>query len=193
MRIYFCGSHSTGKTTLARYVSDRWKIPMISEVARTVMAKNEKSLAEIRADIKMVNIYQETVFKNQLELEKGKTDFVSDRCGLDALAYTAEHSSILNDHFCSPETLEYTETLKKQDAVVFFVRPSKETVKADGVREELTWEGIIRIDSHVKFMLQGFRIPHIQISTANMQERVGLVEYVIGMKTEREEVEKLLK
>ena len=33
MRIYFVGSHATGKTTLCRFVSRRYGLPMITEVA----------------------------------------------------------------------------------------------------------------------------------------------------------------
>ena len=44
MRIYFVGSHATGKTTLCRYVSRRYGLPMISEVARAVLAEMETAL-----------------------------------------------------------------------------------------------------------------------------------------------------
>ena len=51
MRIYFVGSHATGKTTLCRYVSRRYGLPMITEVARGVLAEMETSLDHLRADI----------------------------------------------------------------------------------------------------------------------------------------------
>ena len=35
-RVYLVGAHSTGKTTLARYIRDHYGLPMISEVARSV-------------------------------------------------------------------------------------------------------------------------------------------------------------
>jgi hypothetical protein len=38
MRIYFVGAHATGKTTLARYVRDRYGLKLISEVARSILA-----------------------------------------------------------------------------------------------------------------------------------------------------------
>src|SRR5262249_20129426 len=44
MRIYFVGSHATGKTTMCRYVSRRYGLPMITEVARAVLAEMETSL-----------------------------------------------------------------------------------------------------------------------------------------------------
>ena len=39
IRIYFVGAHATGKTTLARYVRDRYGLTLISEVARTLLAE----------------------------------------------------------------------------------------------------------------------------------------------------------
>ena len=39
MRIYFVGSHATGKTTMTRWVSRRYGLPMITEVARSVLAE----------------------------------------------------------------------------------------------------------------------------------------------------------
>ena len=35
-RIYFVGAHSTGKTTLARWVRDRFDLPMIAEVGASI-------------------------------------------------------------------------------------------------------------------------------------------------------------
>ena len=42
-RIYLVGAHSTGKTTLARWIRDRYRLPMISEVARGVLAAADPS------------------------------------------------------------------------------------------------------------------------------------------------------
>ena len=50
MRIYFVGSHATGKTTLCRYVSRRYNMPMISEVARAILAEMETALEALRTD-----------------------------------------------------------------------------------------------------------------------------------------------
>ena len=48
MPIYLVGAHSTGKTTLARWVRDAFGLPMISEVARGVLAEMEAQLDSIR-------------------------------------------------------------------------------------------------------------------------------------------------
>src|SRR3954469_10443133 len=97
MRIYFVGSHATGKTTLCRYVSRRFGLPMISEVARAVLAEMESSLDALRTDMDLVAEYQERVFARQVAIEKlHEGRFVSDRA-FDNLAYAAEHTTVVAD------------------------------------------------------------------------------------------------
>ncbi len=72
MRIYFVGSHATGKTTLCRYVSRRYGLPMISEVARAVLAEMEMSLDSLRTDIDLTAEYQRRVFARQIAVERMK-------------------------------------------------------------------------------------------------------------------------
>jgi len=95
LRIYLVGAHATGKTTLARYIRDRYGIPMISEVARGVLAEMEARLDALRSDIGLVNHYQQQVFERQLEAESQQQgSFVSDRAFCN-LAYAGHHSTIL--------------------------------------------------------------------------------------------------
>ena len=68
MRIYFVGSHATGKTTLCRFVSRRYGLPMITEVARAVLAEMEASLETLRTDMTLVGEYQKRVFARQIAL-----------------------------------------------------------------------------------------------------------------------------
>ncbi|MEO8548928.1 MAG: AAA family ATPase, partial [Kofleriaceae bacterium] len=93
MRIYFVGSHATGKTTLCRYVSRRYGLPMISEVARAILAEMETALEVLRTDMELVAEYQERVFARQVQVERShEGKFVSDRA-FDNLAYVAEHTT----------------------------------------------------------------------------------------------------
>src|SRR5881392_1339435 len=97
MRVYFVGSHATGKTTMCRYVSRRYGLPMITEVARAVLAEMETSLDVLRTDIDLVAEYQKSVFERQIAVEKlHQGGFVSDRAFCN-LAYAAEHTTILGD------------------------------------------------------------------------------------------------
>jgi len=178
-RIYLVGSHSTGKTTLARWVSQRYKLPMLPEAARMILSEMEASLDSLRTDLDLVNTYQEKVFKKQLEMEYVlKGGFVSDRA-FDNIAYAAEHSNVTNSLVTSVEFQGYMKWIK-EEGKVFFLRPHQELLKNDGVREKVIWESVIRIDGMIKLMLEMYSIPYIPINCMSMQERVRTVEFVLG-------------
>lgn len=180
MKVYFVGSHSTGKTTCARYVSEKYKLPMITEVARAVLSEKELHLDTLRYDLKLVNDYQGAIFHRQIEEEAKYKDYVSDR-SFDCLAYAAQHSGILNGLLRAPQLDQYLDALKQPDSFIFFVRPSKATLKADGVRETINWDGIVAIDAMVKFMLEMWDLRYFQINMDNMQERVRLINGVLSL------------
>ena len=180
MRVYFIGAHSTGKTTCARYVSEKYKLPMITEVARAVLSEKELHLDSLRYDMNMVDDYQRSIFYRQIQEEKKHPDFVSDR-SFDCLAYAAQHTRILAELMYTSELSDYIGSLRRPGVFIFFVRPSKATLKADGVRESLNWDGVVSIDAMVKFMLEMWQIPHFQINMENMQERVQLINSVLSL------------
>ncbi|CAN5914890.1 hypothetical protein BH11MYX2_BH11MYX2_20470 [soil metagenome] len=178
MRIYFVGSHATGKTTLCRYVSRKYGLPMISEVARAILAEMETGLDALRTDMDLVEEYQERVFARQVAVERQHDGrFVSDRA-FDNLAYVAEHTTnafaMMNDQ----RFLEYMRWVK--EGVVFFLRPHKELLKDDGVRAGVAWESVLRIDGMVKLMLEQHGISYLPIESVSMQERVRAVEFVLA-------------
>ncbi len=179
MKVYFVGSHSTGKTTCARYVSEKYQLPMITEVARAVLSEKELQLDTLRYDMGAVDEYQKAIFGRQLLEESKYPFFVSDR-SFDCLAYAAQHTRILPNLISSPELTSYLEVLRAPDSFIFFVRPSKATLKADGVRESLTWDGVVAIDAMIKFMLEMWRLRYFQINIDNMQERVRFIDSVLA-------------
>jgi hypothetical protein len=149
---------------------------MITEVARAVLSEKELRLDSLRYDMELVNDYQRSIFWRQLEEEAKHDKFVSDR-SFDCLAYAAQHSQVLPELIRRPELHKYIEGLRGQ--FIFFVRPSKATLTADGVRESLTWDGVVAIDAMVKLMLSMWDLPHYQINMDNMQERVKLIDSVL--------------
>lgn len=180
MKVYFVGSHSTGKTTCARYVSEKYSLPMITEVARAVLSEKELHLDTLRYDMKLVDEYQGAIFLRQLLEESKQKEYVSDR-SFDCLAYAAQHSRILHDLLKSPELTDYIDRLRDLDSFIFFVRPSKATLKADGVREAINWDGVVAIDTMVKFMLEMWDLRYFQINMENMQERIRLIDGVLSI------------
>lgn len=177
MRIYFIGSHATGKTTMTRYVSRAWGLPMITEVARSVLSELESSLDSLRTDMALVAEYQRRVFERQMQVERLQPGgFVSDRA-FDNLAYAAEHTTILGDLISTEQFREYMKWVA--EGVVFFVRPQKDLLKEDGVRASVTWESVLRIDGMIKWALESYRVPYLPIESSLMQERVRAIEFVL--------------
>lgn len=178
MRIYFVGAHATGKTTMTRYVSRRFGLPMITEVARAVLAELETTLDALRTDVDLVAEYQRRVFERQVQVERQQgTGFVSDRA-FDNLAYAAEHTLIFGDLVNSDMFKSYTEWVAQ--GIVFFLRPQRELLKDDGVRAGVTWDSVLRIDGMIKLMLEQGRIPYLPIESASMQERARAVDFVLN-------------
>ena len=177
MQIYFVGSHSTGKTTLCRYVSNRYQLPMITEVARSVLAEMETSLDALRTDIDLVGEYQARVFHRQIEVEKAQNGpFVSDRT-FDNLAYAAEHTTVLSKLLNETQFTDYMDWVRQ--GIVFFLRPHKPLITQDGIRSNLSWEAIVRVDGMIKLLLEQYNIEYLPIESMCMQERVRAIEFVL--------------
>jgi nicotinamide riboside kinase len=177
MRIYFVGSHATGKTTLCRYVSRRYGLPMISEVARAVLAEMETGLDALRTDMDLVAEYQERVFARQVAVEKLHDErFVSDRA-FDNLAYVAEHTTNAAAMMNDQRFIDYMKWVS--NGIVFFLRPHQSLLKDDGVRAGVSWDSVLRIDGMVKLMLEQHRVSYLPIESVSMQERVRAVEFVL--------------
>lgn len=179
VRIYLVGAHATGKTTLARWIRDHYGLPMISEVARGVLAEMEAQLDALRSNVALVDRYQREVFERQIEAEERQTgSFVSDRAFCN-LAYAGHHATVLGEIATDPRLATYLQSVR--GGVVFFLRPHQELVVGDGVRAGVEWEEVVRIDGMVKLLLELFRIPYIPVASLAMQERVRLMERVLDL------------
>ncbi len=188
-RIYLVGAHSTGKTTLARWIRDEYGLPMISEVARGVLAELEAKLGSLRTDIALVDTYQAAVFERQIAAEDAQAgSFVSDRAFCN-LAYAAHHATILRRTFEDPRLQSYME--KVRTGIVFYMRPHQELLAEDGVREAANWEEVLRIDGMVKLLLELFDVPYIPVASLSMQERIRLVKRVFTLAGISKEAEAL--
>jgi nicotinamide riboside kinase len=177
MRIYFVGSHATGKTTLCRYVSQTYGMPMISEVARSVLAEMECSFDAMRTDMELVSQYQRQVFARQVATEQQhKERFVSDRA-FDNLAYAADHTPIFADMVEDSGFADYMKWVA--GGIVFFLRPHKSLLVEDGVRAGVDWDSVVRIDGMVKLLLEMYRVSYLPIESVSMQQRVRAVRFVL--------------
>ena len=178
-RIYLVGAHATGKTTLARWVRDQYALPMITEVARGVLAEMEAQLGSLRSNVDLVDEYQVAVFERQLNAEASLPgSFVSDRAFCN-LAYAAHHATILPQIFKDPRLEEYMRSVRS--GIVFFLRPHKSLLAPDGVREDCDWDEVVRIDGMVKLLLELFDVPYIPVASLSMQERIRLMGRVLDL------------
>jgi nicotinamide riboside kinase len=182
MRIWLSGAHSSGKSTLARYISQKYKLPMISEAARMILSENEQDINTLRYDLDTVDNYQRQVFNRQLIEEQKHFAFVSDRSALDAMAYSCAHSRIFPELLASPDLQPYLDGLRAPNSIYFFVSPCHETLAEDGVREVINWESIVSIHAMLKVLLEMFGIRYFSISTSSMIERVKLIDSVLSIK-----------
>lgn len=176
-RVYFVGAHSTGKTTLATWVADAYKVPMIPEVARTIMREWGSSLDRIRMNPATADRFQVMIFNRQLMAEDGFERFVSDRA-CDHLAYAAEHSRVAAAIIHDPRMTHYMRRMA--ESIVFFIRPHRDLIVADGVRAALDWESVVRIDAMAKFILKIFDVPYIELASRDMHDRIQTVAAVLG-------------
>lgn len=178
LRVYIAGAHSTGKTTLARWVARTYGLPLVTEVARSVLAELEIPLDALRIDLDRVKAFQSEVFRRQAEAERiaGKR-FVSDRT-FDNLAYACHHTIGLREIASSLDT--YAQRLRQPGSVVFFVRPHRDLLAHDGVRAGVDWDEIMKIDGMVKLLLELQDVDYITIDTLNMAERARTVRGVLS-------------
>jgi hypothetical protein len=179
LRIYIAGAHSTGKTTLARWIARTYKLPLVTEVARAVLAELEIPLETLRVDLDRTRTFQKEVFRRQAEMERlAGNRFVSDRT-FDNLAYACHHTLSLSE--IARDLTEYSVRLKAPGSLVFFVRPHHDLLKEDGVRASVTWEDIVRIDGMVKLLLELHDVDYITIDTVNMAERARTIRGVLSV------------
>ena len=178
-RIFIAGSHSTGKTTLARWTAKAYGLPLVTEVARAVLAAQEIPLSTLRVDLDRVRTFQREVFRRQAIAEdEAGTSFVSDRA-FDNLAYSAHHTIALKEIWVGERATTYAERLRQKGVYVFFVRPHRALLAEDGTRESPVWDEIIRIDGMVKLLLELHDIDYVTIDTPNMPERARTVRAVL--------------
>src|ERR1019366_142371 len=180
MKIYFSGSESSGKTTLARYTAKKYKLDFLPETARTVLAEQELDINNMRADIDMADKYQQLVFDRQIKEEQKLTSFVADRSLIDVVAYSLQYSTIGHSLYSSDELTTYIKALRNDGAIVFFVRPSKSTLHNDGVRETVCWEKAVSIDATMKTLFSLINIEYYQIHTDSAQERTQIINQVLS-------------
>lgn len=181
MKVYVSGAESGGKSTICRYIREKYKLPMINEVARSVLAEKEINLDLLRTNLDLVDSYQTAIFYKQIEEEVKFDNFISDRSVIDCLAYSGAYSRVLPQLISDNKLKCHIAKLKNEKYCIFFIRPQKSIMVSDGVREHLVWENMVSIDANIKFLLKMFDLKYFEINTPSMQERINLVDNVLEL------------
>lgn len=181
MRIYLVGAQSTGKTTLVNYVSERYSINKIKEMARSVLIKYGNSLNDIRANLDISGSFQKDIIDEQIQQEHNtETPFICDR-SLDIFAYTCLYTIDLNETLEKEYIKEYIRSFKDEDVIVIFLRPCEELMEDDGIRKDLNWETLMREDGMIKYILESFDISYISVDSKYLNERVRTIECILKL------------
>lgn len=188
-KIYLVGAHGTGKTTLAQPLAQLLGLPIVSEVARQVLAGLGVTLAQVKADARLATEFQWGVHRNQLlaekealEISRGK-GFVADR-GPDHLVYAALQAGAVaalwedaRDH--------YLPNLQDRDAFLFLLKPWKPFLVADGTRTT-DWDGVIAVDAGLTCLLEWRGIPYTTLAHPDLDVRISTVLCVAAPRAYRQ-------
>ncbi len=181
-RVYFCGSHRVGKSTLARWVRDTYQVKMVSEMARLELAERETDLASLRVDVEATTNYQRSVFERQIYVEAQIPDnerVVADR-SFDNLAYMLQFGTGYGELVNSPVVQSYLKTVRER-GLIFFVRPQEKLLKTDDVNKEVDWELVCRIDQTVMVLLHQMELPYVPIESPDQRERQQHLRTVLSL------------
>jgi nicotinamide riboside kinase len=133
LKIGICGSHGTGKTTLAKEVHNLFGTPIITNLMRSFWVENgvadfEKLPKDIRT------IFQKESLLKQIEAEESYVDgFITDRTVLDQIAYTKMSSNMIGVEFEIYEQL-CKERLKSYTHLIYLpieFESEQEALRAD--------------------------------------------------------------
>lgn len=186
-RFYFVGSHGTGKTTISKAVQKMYGLPLIEELARKELEKNNLTLEGLRADMQAVKRYQTILWHAQIReeavYETNNQSFLSDR-SFDNLAYWIEYAFGISTIIQSKEFIDYIQKLKQPNTTVFFVRPEASFIRDDGIRSrlELGMEDVGRIDGIIRAMLEIWSINYIPVKGTNLKDRLLMVMPIFRQK-----------
>lgn len=87
MRIGLCGSHRSGKSTLARLFAEVNDVPMIASSVSSIALRYDFDMDKDRRDVPAYREMQEVILNTLEKSFRDQPIFVSDRTPLDAAAY----------------------------------------------------------------------------------------------------------
>lgn len=184
MKIYLCGSHSCGKTTLAIEIARRYNFNVVSEAARDIISAQKIDLSSFAKNIMAADQFQADVVAEHDERQYAYTmkqresggNLVFDR-GIDFLVYASMFSTMC--HQQTKKYQDYIDHMKEDDVRVFVLDPHESKMEDDGVRKSMDMITAWSITNGIVLLLETHGIPYVRLTTPSLLERIKTVDAII--------------
>jgi nicotinamide riboside kinase len=178
MRIAISGTHSIGKTTLARWISRTFDIPYIGEQARHLL-ETKYHFSEVERNLELFKNFQRDILHGQISTETAHNTFVADRPVLDSAVYVKERLIKERDADTDYWHSYYDKVLKWMRMnydVVFFLRYDDNFFEDDGYRNvNKFYMSVIDEMLHYLYLIH-FPSLVVEVNTPRWEERKAIVE-----------------
>ncbi|XP_071943068.1 uncharacterized protein [Antedon mediterranea] len=190
VRVYLCGAHSTGKTTLLGDVCKELpEIKKEAEIARQVLEgmslEDRRTAIDFRNQPEKCEKFLRLVLESQCEVDRKNAlnedlieGYIADRAGIDPLVYAASYlgDKVKDSLLSLPVTQECIKRYKNdKNALIFVVHPHKECMKEDGIRPTPVWNELTRYTEILTQLLDHLQINYIPITVLDRTERCQIV------------------
>jgi nicotinamide riboside kinase len=189
MKIAFSGAAGTGKTTLAKDISEKLQLHYVEVGSRSVAREmGYKSPYDVDRDGKRLE-FQKSLLEAKIKYESERNDFVTDRTTLDQLAYTYIHLFECGKLEQMPRDImddlhsKAVEHMDNYDMIFFCGMNTFWCPTSDGVRRvsynyhrmyESMLYGLYKLNSDFRFNF--FEIEHISYS-ARIRQVSALIDF----------------
>ena len=174
--IQFTGAQGVGKTTLVNSLLEKYKGYPIKGVTRELLDSGEISRVAWSKE-NQTRIFTEFSLRYLEALSN--TDYrliISERTFVDGLAYTRLHSKDPGLEKLATRLIQTTCIRKDIDICTIYVPPFTDIVEDDGVRDINT---VSQVASLIVSILSKSRIPHIYLSSRDLNKRVLEIEQIV--------------
>lgn len=161
MKLIISGSAGTGKTTLAKRISEHTGVAYIPDYVDVVLSeKRMKSPREM--DDQLAVLIRKEAFERKIEHERREKIFVSDKGVVDYFAYwliwTSNHASLENNKEFYSKVVEHTRLNKEKPVILQF---GKYRISDNDIRS-VDYFHQLRIHALIKGLYQELRVNFIE-------------------------------
>lgn len=191
IRVFICGAHSTGKTTMLQHLLQEPENDLHgeTEVARKIMERLGWQRKDIEPEENPENFFnlQKRIMKvqNQVDRENNhlKRSYVCDR-GIDPLIYCKMYlgQERLNQLLNTEEADECLQRHKATNTLTVILNPHPECIRDDGTRLTPKLEELNQFTDMLKHFLNDQGIAFETISELNLEKRVSILKDLINRK-----------